>query len=396
MHFALLLLALFLATWRSFFTAAAFLVLSLARLGIGGRPRRGRSLVQPLSLVAVGAESVIHGQRHSFHRLALFTVTLLICARSTGQTATDYKKSFIFPKDVPVPANNKLTPNRVRLGEMLFFDPRLSGSNWISCATCHNPALGWSDGQPTAIGNGMNVLKRSTPSIVNTAFNQLQMWDGSFDSLEEQALGPMQAHAEMNGSMEQILGKLKSIPGYLQAFEKAYPGEGVTEKTLAKAIASFERTVISKNSPFDSWVHGNPSAISPSAQRGFELFVGKAKCAVCHSGPRFTDDGFHNIGLKDNTDEGRYVKKPVRAMKGAFKTPTLRDIALTAPYMHNGAYRTLEGVVDHYNRGGDAKENLDPNIKLLDLTSQEKKDLVQFLKTLSGKQVAVTLPRLPQ
>jgi cytochrome c peroxidase len=340
---------------------------------------------------------VICSHRRTFHLLVLVAVTLLVCTRSSGQTKTDHnKKSFTFPSTVPVPANNKLTPNRVKLGEMLFFDPRLSGSNWISCATCHNPALGWSDGQPTAIGNGMTVLRRSTPSIVNTAFNKLQMWDGRFDSLEEQAVGPMQAPGEMNGSMEQILVKLKSIPGYVQAFERAYPGEGVTKETLAKAVACFERTVISKNSPFDSWIHGNQTAINPSAQRGFDLFVGKAKCDVCHSGPNFTDEGFHNIGLKGNTDEGRYVKKPVRVLKGAFKTPTLRDIALTAPYMHNGAYRTLEDVVNHYNRGGDEMENLDPNIKPLALTDQEKKDLVQFLKTLSGQQVAVTLPRLPQ
>jgi len=186
---------------------------------------------------------VICSHRRTFHLLVLVAVTLLVCTRSSGQTKTDHnKKSFTFPSTVPVPANNKLTPNRVKLGEMLFFDPRLSGSNWISCATCHNPALGWSDGQPTAIGNGFTVLRRSTPSIVNTAFNKLQMWDGRFDSLEEQAVGPMQAPGEMNGSMEQILVKLKSIPGYVQAFERAYPGEGVTKETLAKAVACFERT----------------------------------------------------------------------------------------------------------------------------------------------------------
>jgi cytochrome c peroxidase len=342
-------------------------------------------------------EFVIRCHRRTFSVLALAAVALLASARPSAQTSTDHKKkSFSFPGTVPVPANNKLTPTRVKLGEMLFFDPRLSGSNWISCATCHNPGLGWSDGQPTALGNGMTAGKRSTPSIVNSAFNKLQMWDGRFGSLEEQAVGPMQAPSEMNGSIEQILAKLKSVPGYVQAFEKAYPGEGITKETLAKAVASFERTVISKNSPFDAWIHGNQTAISPSAQRGFDLFVGKASCDVCHSGPNFADDGFHNIGLKENTDEGRYAKTPVRVSKGAFKTPTLRDIALTAPYMHNGAYRSLEEVVDHYNRGGDDRQNLDPNIKPLGLTDQEKKDLVQFMKTLSGKQVAVILPRLPQ
>jgi cytochrome c peroxidase len=144
----------------------------------------------------------------------------------------------------------------------------------------------------------MTILKRSTPSIVNVAFNKLQMWDGRFASLEEQAVGPMQAPGEMNGSMDQILAKLQAMPGYVRAFEKAYPGEGITKQTLAKAVASFERTVISKNSAFDAWIHGNQTAISPSAQRGFDLFVGKASCALCHSGPNFTDAGFHNVGLR--------------------------------------------------------------------------------------------------
>jgi cytochrome c peroxidase len=327
--------------------------------------------------------------------LNLLVITLLSCALSQAQAKVG-KKAFSFPNTVPAPANNKVTPARVELGEMLFFDPRISGSNWISCATCHNPALGWSDGLPTALGNGMGVLKRSTPPIVNTAFNKLQMWDGRFSSLEEQAVGPMQAPGEMNGSMDQILAKLKLRPGYVQAFEKAYPGEGITKATLAKAVASFERTVISRNSPFDAWVHGSQTSISPSAKRGFDLFVGKANCVLCHSGPNFTDEGFHNIGLKDNKDEGRYTQVRIKVLKGAFKTPTLRDIALTAPYMHDGTYATLEEVVDHYDRGGDDKGNLDPNIKPLALTDPEKKDLVQFMKTLSGKQVAIKLPRLPQ
>jgi cytochrome c peroxidase len=324
----------------------------------------------------------------------ILITALLGCVVSQAQTKVE-KRAFVFPASVPAPANNRVTPARVELGKMLFFDPRLSGSNWISCATCHNPAMGWSDGLPTAIGNGMTTLKRSTPTIVNAALNNTQMWDGRFSSLEEQAVGPMQAPGEMNGTMDSILGKLKAMSGYVEAFDKAYPGEGVTKDTVAKAVASFERTVISQGAPFDAWVHGKDSAISPSAQRGFDLFVGKANCVACHSGPNFTDEGFHNIGIGGD-DVGRFAKVPIKAFKGAFKTPTLRDIALTAPYMHNGAYRTLEEVVDHYDRGGDDKENLDPNMKPLALTDHEKKDLVQFLKTLSGQQVAVTLPRLPQ
>ena len=327
--------------------------------------------------------------------LSLMTGSVLLCTviLVRGDSAKD---TFRLPDTVPVPADNSVTPERVELGKMLFFDPRMSGSNWISCASCHNPSLGWSDGLPTAIGDGMRVLGRSTPSIVNSAFNRYQMWDGRFNSLEEQAWGPMLASAEMHGSTEEVLAKLKAAPGYAQAFERAYPGEGMTKETVAKAIASFERTVISKDSPFDRWKQGDEAAVSPSAKRGFELFTGKANCVACHQGANFTDQGFHNIGLKNNTDEGRYAKVPIKVLKGAFKTPSLRDIALTAPYMHNGAYRTLEDVVDHYSRGGDNSENLDPNIKPLNLADQEKKDLVEFLRSLTGKQDPITLPKLPQ
>lgn len=325
----------------------------------------------------------------------ILIMTLVGTVLSQAQTAVR-KSSFVFPTTVPTPTDNKVTVARVELGKMLFFDPRLSGSSWISCASCHNPTLSWSDGLPTAIGNGMGVLKRATPTIVNSAFNEVQMWDGRFHTLEEQAAGPMQAPGEMNGNLDNILKRLMSIPGYVTQFEKAYPGEGITKNTLVKAIASFERTVISKDAPFDAWIAGNRNAIGVSAKRGYALFVGKANCVACHSGPNFTDSGFHNIGLADNTDDGRYAKLPLKAMKGAFKTPTLRDIALTAPYMHNGTYSTLEEVVALYNRGGDCRDNLDPNIKPLLLTDGEQVDLVQFLRTLTGREAQVTLPRLPQ
>lgn len=324
-------------------------------------------------------------------RLTVLAIWLCVCAMAQGRIS---KADFKLP-EVPQPAGNKMTPQRVKLGKMLFFDPRLSGSNWISCATCHNPALGWSDGLPTARGQEMKVLRRATPSIVNSAFNHLQMWDGRFRSLEEQISGPIQSPDEMDGSMDQVLAKLKLMPGYVEAFEKSYPGEGITELTLAKAIASFERTLILRQSPFDIWVGGNEDAISPSAKRGFRLFVGKANCVACHQAPNFTDEGFHNIGLKDNHDVGRYAVVPIKATKGSFKTPSLRGVGLTAPYMHDGVYQTLEEVIDHYDRGGGDRQNLDPNIKPLKLTKQEKHDLVQFLKSLSGKAMAVTVPALP-
>jgi cytochrome c peroxidase len=286
----------------------------------------------------------------------------------------------------------------VQLGKALFFDPRLSGSNWISCASCHNPALGWSDGLPTGMGHGMKTLKRATPTIINTAFSPVLMWDGRAPSLEAQALGPIAADVEMNQDIEGLVKKLSSIPGYPPLFEKAYPGEGITDKTIGKAIAAFERTVLSTPSPFDRWRRGDRKAVGASAKRGFALFKGKANCVACHQGFNFTDNGFHNIGLKRlgaDEDIGRFAHRKVAVLRGAFKTPTLRDIALTGPYMHNGAYRTLEEVVDHYDRGGDVKENLSPEMKPLDLTEREKADLVSFLKSLTGEPMKVTIPQLP-
>lgn len=306
--------------------------------------------------------------------------------------------SFARPASPPVPADNKITPARVDLGRALFFDPRLSGSGSMSCATCHNPSLGWSDGLPTAVGEGMKRLKRHTPTILNSAFNKLQMWDGRFASLEEQALGPITSADEMNMDMKVLLERLQAIDGYKPLFDRAYPGEGINDRTIAKAIATFERTVVSGVAPFDRWIKGEARALSPAAKRGFELFKGKANCVACHEGHNFTDDGFHNIGVKPLPgfdDPGRFAKVPVKAMKGAHKTPSLRDVTLTAPYMHNGAYATLREVVEMYNRGGDAKENLDPNMKELGLSPREVDDIVEFMKSLTGRDAPVVVPRLP-
>lgn len=299
---------------------------------------------------------------------------------------------------VPAPADNQPNAARIELGRALFFDPRLSAKGVMSCATCHNPSLGWTDGRPTAVGYNMKILGRATPTIVNAAFNPLQMWDGRKVSLEAQALGPFESQDEQNLSLEDLESRVRAIPGYVEMFERAYPGEAVTRTTIAKAIASFERTVVSDGSPFDNWRAGDENAISASAKRGFELFNGKASCALCHQGFNFTDNGFHNIGIQETgeADPGRFVQRPVQALKGAFKTPTLRDISLTAPYMHNGAYATLEEVVDHYARGGDVKDNLSPNMKPLDLSDAEKHDLVELMRSLTSAPQVVVVPKLPQ
>ena len=333
---------------------------------------------------------------NTYLRYTLCCFALIITSLSVH--AADKKADpYLRPIPVPYPADNAPTAARVELGKMLFFDPRLSGSEWISCATCHNPALSWSDGLPTMIGNAMAKGNRSTPTILNTAYNQIQYWDGRAKTLEEQALGPIQAPGEMNQDLEALAKRLGEIEGYRKIFDKAYPNEGIGKETIAKAIASFERTVVSTEGPFDKWRKGDKNAMSVSAQRGFKLFEGKANCIACHQGFNFADDGFHNIGLPASTmeDVGRFAHRKVKVSKGAFKTPTLRDVEMTAPYMHNGAYNTLEEVVEHYNKGGVNMENLDPNMKPLNLSSQEKADVVAFMKSLTGKPMEITIPRLP-
>lgn len=328
------------------------------------------------------------------------SVFLLLFSTNFCGKKQSVKHAYSVP-DLEMPSDNVSNPDRIELGKVLYFDPRLSGSNWISCATCHNPAMGWGDGLPTALGHNFQVLKRHSPTVINSAFYGLQFWDGRAETLEEQAAGPIVSPGEMNQDMDELVKELSEIKGYVDLFNKAYPGEGISKTTITKAIATFERTAISKDSPFDKYMEGDKTAISESAQRGFGLFVGKAQCAVCHSGFNFSDNGFHNIGVKNLTeseDLGRYAVVPLPSMKGAFKTPTLRDIALSAPYMHNGMYKTLEEVIDHYDRKGDDKTNLSPNMQgpePLNLSAEEKKDLVEFLKSLTGKPVLVTLPTLP-
>ncbi len=324
-----------------------------------------------------------------------FGMNILTASGCSGVRGEDaLLASYRFPSVIPAPLDNQSNPARIELGKNLFFDPRLSGTNWISCATCHNPAMGWGDGLSLGFGHGMNKLGRHTPTLVNVAFFSTQFWDGRADSLESQALGPMASPGEMNQNLHEVSGKISKVAGYQSLFARAYPGERITAEVIAKAISVFERTIISRNSPFDRWLAGDEKAVSAEAKRGFKIFNEKGKCSTCHSGFNFSDDGFHNIGIK-GADEGRYSIVKVKINKGAFKTPGLRDITRTGPYMHNGIYRTLEEVVDHYDRGGDSKENLDPAMVPLKLTGQEKKDLVEFMKTLDGELIETTIPRLP-
>lgn len=345
-------------------------------------------------------------------KLSCLTAVLLAgaAAASPAWAATETAASaakpaayvqWMLPKQPAYPANNTPTPARVELGKMLFFDPRLSRDGNISCASCHNPSLGWSDGLATGRGFQGQLLGRASPTIVNTAFNTIHMWDGRKKTLEDQALGPMEAAPEMNTDFDRFFTWLKSNDGYKTAFAKAYPGEEIGPDTLRRAIAAFERTIVSRNSPFDRWLAGDKKAMSPSQLRGLAIFndPNKGNCAVCHSAPNFTDNGFHNLGLAsfggEKPDMGRFEQKKVALMKGAFKTPTLRDVERTAPYFHDGSAKTLMDVVEHYARGGAVRTNLSPNIKPLPLTQQDKEDLVAFMKALTSPAAPITLPVLP-
>lgn len=298
----------------------------------------------------------------------------------------------------PEPADNVANPARVALGKALFFDPRLSGNGSVSCASCHNPSLGWSDGQKTPVGINGQRLDRASPTIVNVAFNTQFMWDGRAKSLEDQATGPLVSEREMATDLRHMKLMLSSLEGYRAMFDKAYPGEAVSERTVAKALAAFQRTVVSRDSRFDQWLDGKRGALTQQEHRGYRLFKGKANCIACHSGPNFTDNGFHNIGLAEAADPGRYRLRALPSMRGAFKTPTLRDIALTAPYFRDGSAATLRDVVEHYNRGGvrPAPANLSPEVRPLQLTAAEIDELVAFMRALTGRQQHVTLPVLPQ
>jgi cytochrome c peroxidase len=300
------------------------------------------------------------------------------------------------PAKLPVPRNNPMTPDKVALGQMLFFDPRLSGSGAISCASCHNPGLGWTDAMPKGLGHMGGRLRRHTPTILNVAYGEPYFWDGRAATLEEQAKGPLTSAAEMNMPAEVAVDRILSIPGYVSAFAQVFPGQPVSVDTIASAIAAYERTVVSTAAPFDKWVSGDEQAISASAKRGFVLFNGKANCATCHVGWRMTDDGFHDIGIADN-DRGRAEVAPgIIQLEHAFKTPTLRNVSQRAPYMHDGSLATLSAVLDHYDHGFVKRPSLATQMRPLGLTADEKADLLAFLDTLTSIDSPTVLPPLPQ
>ena len=300
------------------------------------------------------------------------------------------------PDRIPFPPENPYTAEAALLGRTLFFDPRLSGSGSLACSSCHNPSFGWEDGLALGHGEGLRALGRHTPTILNTAWGTTFFWDGRSPTLENQAGGPMGNPAEMNQDLSQLPQKLGGITGYRPLFERAYPGQQITVETITKAIAVFERTLASAPAPFDTWLDGDEDAISDSAKRGFVLFTGKAGCAACHSGWTFSDDKFHDIGLP-GTDRGRAAIMPGDAnQEQAFKTPTLRNAARRAPYMHDGSMPTLERVLIHYVSGGINRPSRSPLMRSVQLSGNDVNDLKAFLLSLSEPARSFPSPTLPQ
>ncbi len=333
-----------------------------------------------------------------FPRLVVPALLALFCGTVTADNVdvAKLKKNFERPKSIPYLSDNAYSKDREALGKSLFFEPRLSGSGSMSCSTCHNPSLSWTDGLPKAVGNKHTVLGRRSPYILNLAWTEKMMWDGRLKTLEGQALGPLSSEAEMNGNLANVATVLKNMPGYAEMFKKAYPDQEVTPELMGKAIGIYERGLISGTAPFDKWIAGDEHAISAKAKQGFVLFNTKANCAACHSGWRFTDDSFQDIGLKsDDIGRGKFLH--LKTQQHAFKTPGLRNISERANYMHDGSEHELGQVIDFYNRGGDVKrDSLSASIKPLGLSAEEKTQLLTFLQTLTSKDAAVSLPLLPR
>ncbi len=306
---------------------------------------------------------------------------------------------------VPVPKDNPQSKDKIALGHQLVFDIRLSKGDSISCAHCHVPASGGGGTTPRAFGHG-GELGRWAPSWINSAYYTSLFWDGRASSLEEQTgalpgkMGPITAPPEMGAKIEDVVARLNTIPEYKKQFNHVF-GTDATAENIAKSIASFERTLIAYDSPFQKYVNGDKKAISPAAKRGFELFKGKAACITCHTAPNFSDNMFHNIGVPQagplREDLGRYEVTKDKGDKGKFKTPTLYNSASLSFHMHDGAFRSLEEVVEHYNRGGNPSDpNQDSLIFPLNLTSSEKDDLIAFLKSLTDKRLdGIKSPKLP-
>jgi cytochrome c peroxidase len=301
--------------------------------------------------------------------------------------AAAWRRVFARPDTVPTPPGNPSRPEKIELGRRLFNDIRLSGSNEVACASCHQADLAFSDGVARRQGLLGDALARRTPALWNLAWGITFFWDGRASSLEDQVHFPVENRHEMGGDLAQSAAELSRDEAMRKAFAAAFPEEpSVTPDTIAKAIAAYERTLVSPPTRFDAWVAGDDNALTADEQAGLQLFVGKAGCVACHTGWRFTDDAFHDIGLRsERADRGRGAVIELEAANRAFKTPSLRERVWTAPYMHDGSLASLDEVIDHYVAGVEVRPTLSADLRTaLDLSGEERAQLLAFLATLSS------------
>jgi cytochrome c peroxidase len=354
--------------------------------------------------------------------IKIVIVILILCSVS-NPVAIDAQGIEPLP-EMPIFPENPLTPEKVELGKKLFFDRRLSGDGTMACATCHSPETGYSDGLAISLSYPTTRNWRNASSLINLAYNDAFFWDGRATSMEEQALFPVMSAFEMNQNLDFLEEELKEVPEYVEAFQNVFGGE-ITRERVGMALAAFQKTIISKDSPLDRYLKGEEGALTAVQKEGYDIFVGKGNCIACHNGPNLTDNKFYNLGVPENPDvvddsrisatrrftakvsgykayrtltedPGRYLVTKDRKDWKAFKTPTLREAALTGPYMHNGVYQSIEEVIEFFNKGGGDDPNRTPLLKPLNLSDDEKLTLEVFLKeALKGDLVFVKMPEVP-
>jgi cytochrome c peroxidase len=282
----------------------------------------------------------------------------------------------------------------IELGKMLFFDTRLSGSGKISCATCHQPELNWTDGKEKSIGHEGAVNKRNSPTIQNTWFYNKLFWDGRSRSLADQAFAPINSETEMHNEMHEVMRKISLTKEYPGLFKKAFDDDEINPDRLTIAIAIFEKTIVSGKSRFDEFLTGNKKALSNSEIRGLHLFRTRARCMNCHNGPLLSDNQFHNSGFSAG-DEGYYKVTHKEEDRGKFKTPSLRDVVRTGPWMHDGMMKDLPQIISRYSMAK-FPPGTDSLLKSIGLTAKEEKDLLAFLNAVSAPPVDFKKPALPE
>ena len=317
--------------------------------------------------------------------VAIIAPVLAGAAAETTLLRAGWRDNYRRPTSIPYPEDNLYSSGKAELGAALFFDPVLSNSRTTSCATCHEPNHGWSDGKSLAIGDRREPMNLHAPTLLDVAWVPILGWDGKFPDIEAVTFRAISGEANMDLPSQAALDRLSASPAYARRFQAAFGPGPITSEEVSQALGTYERTIMSGPAPFDRWVDGDETAVSDAAKRGFALFDGSAHCSSCHSGWAFTDNSFQDIGTATGNDIGRATLFPSSAaLRYAFKVPTLRDVVLRAPYMHNGSLPTLEAVLDHYAAGGIDRPSRSPLIRPLHLTAADKADLIAFLDSLTS------------